>query len=57
MKIRLILALLFAFSLGASAYYTEKAPVNRLESSTCCSGDPHIVIMPPVPMPTPPPAN
>jgi hypothetical protein len=59
MKIRLILALTFAFALGASAYYTGNKPLgSNPPQGFCCGGDPDtIVIVPPVPAPTPQPGN
>jgi hypothetical protein len=57
MKIRLILALMFAVSLGTSIYYTEKAPALPTQiQKSCCGGDPQIVIVP-LPIPTPTPTN
>jgi hypothetical protein len=58
MKIRLILALLFTFSLGTSIYYTKKGPaISTVLQDECCNGNPHIIIVPPTPTPTPQPGN
>jgi len=59
MKIRLTLALIFACTLGASAYYTGKKPAGPTQPvNFCCSGDPNTIILPlPTPTPTPQPGN